>query len=111
MLIIPVGDSRILTIPHRTMTEMKLGIYSTSWIFCLMPLLRIRFSRKASRIGAGNPHSKPKMLSFRVFIRYRIKSGDDRNRVKWLKPTHSLPRIPLMGLYSVNAIKTPPMGM
>ena len=76
-----------------------------------MPLLKTRFSRNASRMGAGNPHKSPNRLSFSVFIRYRIKSGDDRKRLKWLKPTHSLPKIPLMGLYSVNAISTPPMGM
>ncbi len=31
-------------------------------------------------------------------------------RVKFLKPTHSLPQMPLKGLYFWNAISTPPMG-
>ncbi len=68
-LIMPVGESRMRTIPQSTMTEMKFGMYSTSWIFCLMLLERMRLSRKASRIGAGKPHSRPYTLSFRVFIR------------------------------------------
>ena len=111
MLIMPVGASRMRTIPQRTMTEMKLGMYSTSWIFCLVLAEKMRLSRKASRIGAGKPQSRPNTLSFRVFIRYRMKSGDERNRWKCSKPTHSLPKMPRIGLYSVKAIMIPPMGM
>ena len=39
-----------------------------------------------------------------------MKSGEDRNRVKWENPTHSLAQIPRMGLYSVKAIRMPLMG-
>ena len=39
-----------------------------------------------------------------------MKSGDDRKRLKCAKPTHSLPSRPRMGLYSINAISTPPIG-
>ena len=37
--------------------------------------------------------------------------GEDRKRWKCSRPTHSLPRMPRIGLYSMNAIRTPPMGM
>ena len=68
-LIMPVGDSMTRTIPQRTMTEMKFGMYRTSWIFCFVLELRILFRRNASRIGAGNPQRSPYTLSFSVFIR------------------------------------------
>ena len=55
----PVTDSSTRTIPHRTITEMKLGIYSTSWIFCLIFLLSMRLSRNARMMGMGKPHSRP----------------------------------------------------
>ena len=107
----PVTDKRILTIPQRTMTDMKLGIYRTSCIFCLILLLAILLSRSASIIGIGNPHNRPKILSLSVFARYCIKSGDDKNCSKYLSPTHSLPNIPLNGLYFWKAIRMPPIGM
>ena len=86
------------TIPHSTMTEMKLGMYSTSWIFCFLLLLRMRLSRKARRMGAGKPHSRPNTLSLRVLARYSRKSGEERKRSKCWNATHSLPKKPLRGL-------------
>ena len=76
-----------------------------------MLVLMMRFSRKARRIGAGNPQRSPKILSFSVFARYLRKSGDDRNLLKFANPIHSLPRMPRTGLYSVNAIAIQPIGI
>ena len=49
----PVTDRRTRTIPQRTMTEMKLGIYSTSWIFCLIFLLSMRVEQESQNDGNG----------------------------------------------------------
>ncbi len=40
-----------------------------------------------------------------------MKSGELRKRWKCANPTHSLPNTPRNGLYSSNAMSTPPMGM
>jgi hypothetical protein len=40
-----------------------------------------------------------------------MKLGDVRKLVKCLKPTHSLPEIPRIGLKSLKAIVAPYMGM
>ena len=110
MLSGPVTERRILTIPQSTMTEMKFGMYSTSCIFCLILLLATLLRRSAKIIGIGKPQRRPNTLSFNVFMRYCIKSGDDKNCWKYLRPTHSLPSIPLNGLYFWNAIRIPPIG-
>ena len=94
----PTGDNKRNNIPHKTITDIKFGAYKINCIFFLILSLAIKFKTNAKIIGKGNPHNKPYILSFNVFNKYSIKSGEDKNLLKCSNPTHSLPIIPCIGL-------------
>ena len=95
----PVTDSRTRTIPQRTMTEMKLGIYSTSWIFCLIFLLSMRrLSRKARMMGMGKPHSKAVDAQLEGVDKVALEIRRGHEALEVFETTHSLPRMPWKGL-------------
>ncbi|MNY68043.1 hypothetical protein D3C86_2057420 [compost metagenome] len=67
-------------------------------------------SIRASRMGTGKLRIRPKKLNLSVFIKITSKFGEDRNFSKLYSPTHSLPRMPLIGLKSLKAIIAPYIG-
>ena len=106
----PTGDRKAMTIPQRTMTEMKFGAYSRS---CMLRLARrpvTRESTNAMMTGGRKPHSRPNTLSFRVLPISLGNSGEVRKRVKLSSPMNLLPRIPSRLLYFWNAMIKPPIG-
>ena len=69
------------------------------------------FSMSARMIGAGKPKRSLSPLMVSVLVTDRRKVPRRKAFSKFSRPTHSLPKMPLVTMKSLKAMTIPPMGI
>ena len=78
----------------------------------LLEPLPVNFVQKyCNTIGRGKVKTIFNRLRESVFLNALQNAGSSKKRLKYLKPTHSVPKMPFPGRYFLNASTLPIIGM